>query len=129
MAASGNSKARLAWPVDGALRAPFVAGKSKGIVIAARDGEKVKAAANGTVVYAGGGIKAYGKLIIIKHDAHLLTAYGHNRALLVKEGTLVRKGQAIAEASADAAQEAYVHFELRDDGKPVDPLNYLPKRH
>nr|WP_244201268.1 peptidoglycan DD-metalloendopeptidase family protein [Paraburkholderia rhynchosiae] len=129
LGSSGIAKARLAWPVDGALRGPFVAGKTKGITIAARAGEQVKAAASGRVVYAGSGITAYGRLIIIKHDSHLLTAYGNNRALLVKEGAAVKKGQAIAEASADAAGDAYARFEVRDDGKPVDPLTYLPKRH
>ncbi|MEC5408579.1 peptidoglycan DD-metalloendopeptidase family protein [Paraburkholderia sp. MPAMCS5] len=124
-AASRAAKARLAWPVDGALKGAFVAGKTRGITIAARAGEQVKAAANGKVVYAGGGMTSYGRLIIIKHDAHLLTAYGNNQALLVKEGALVKKGQPIAQASA-ATGDALVNFEVRDDGKPVDPLNYLP---
>ncbi|HEX7935532.1 MAG TPA: peptidoglycan DD-metalloendopeptidase family protein [Paraburkholderia sp.] len=126
-AASGVAKARLAWPVDGALKGAFVAGKTRGITIAARAGEQVKAAANGKVVYAGGGMTSYGRLIIIKHDAHLLTAYGNNQALLVKEGALVKKGQPIAQASA-ATGDSLVNFEVRDDGKPVDPLNYLPNR-
>ncbi|WP_027801732.1 peptidoglycan DD-metalloendopeptidase family protein [Paraburkholderia dilworthii] len=126
--AAAITKARLVWPVNGALAAPFVAGKTRGIAIAPLAGEQVKAAASGRVVYAGGGIAAYGLLIIIKHDAHLLTAYGNNRALLVKEGALVKKGQAVAELSADAHGDAFLHFEVRDGGKPVDPLIYLPKR-
>lgn len=88
----------------------------------------MRAAASGRVVYAGGGIAAYGLLIIIKHDSHLLTAYANNRALLVKDGALVKKGQAIAELSSDSHGDASLHFEVRDGGKPVDPLLYLPKR-
>ncbi|ALE59333.1 peptidoglycan DD-metalloendopeptidase family protein [Paraburkholderia sp. RL17-368-BIF-A] len=126
---AADAKARLAWPVSGAVTEPFVAGKTKGVTIATRAGEQVRAAASGRVVYAGGGIAGYGQLIIVKHDSHLLTAYGNNRALLVKEGAPVKKGQAIAEVSADAAGDASVHFEVRKDGKPVDPLAYLPKRH
>lgn len=121
-------KARLAWPVNGPVEAPFVAGKTRGIAIAAAAGEQVRAAASGRVVYAGGGIAAYGLLIIIKHDSHLLTAYANNRALLVKDGALVKKGQAIAELSSDSHGDASLHFEVRDGGKPVDPLLYLPKR-
>lgn len=121
-------KARLAWPVNGAVEAPFVAGKTRGIAIAAAAGAQVRAAASGRVVYAGGGIAAYGLLIIIKHDSHLLTAYANNRALLVKDGALVKKGQAIAELSSDSQGDASLHFEVRDGGKPVDPLLYLPKR-
>lgn len=121
-------KARLAWPVNGPVEAPFVAGKTRGIAIAAAAGAQVRAAASGRVVYAGGGIAAYGLLIIIKHDSHLLTAYANNRALLVKDGALVKKGQAIAELSSDSHGDASLHFEVRDGGKPVDPLLYLPKR-
>ncbi|MBT2793641.1 peptidoglycan DD-metalloendopeptidase family protein [Paraburkholderia strydomiana] len=121
-------KARLAWPVNGPVEAPFVAGKTRGIAITAAAGAQVRAAASGRVVYAGGGIAAYGLLIIIKHDSHLLTAYANNRALLVKDGALVKKGQAIAELSSDSHGDASLHFEVRDGGKPVDPLLYLPKR-
>lgn len=124
----GSAKARLAWPASGPVAAPFVAGKTKGIVMGGRVGEPVRAAAGGRVVYSGGRIAAYGKLIIIKHDAHLLTAYGSNRALLVKEGTDVKAGEVIAEMGADDKGEATLRFEVRADGKPVDPLRYLPKR-
>ncbi|CAH2791704.1 MAG: Membrane proteins related to metalloendopeptidases [uncultured Paraburkholderia sp.] len=95
-AASANTadaKARFMWPVSGTVKQAFVAGKTKGITLAAHSGEQIKAAASGRVVYAGGGITAYGGLVIIKHDAHLLSAYGNNRTLLVKEGTPVKKGR------------------------------------
>lgn len=123
-----SAKARLAWPVSGLVTAPFVSGKTKGIVVGGRVGEPVRAASGGRVVYAGGRIAAYGKLIILKHDAHLLTAYGNNRALLVKEGTDVKAGEVIAEMGADDKGRASLRFEVRADGKPVDPLEYLPKR-
>jgi lipoprotein NlpD len=122
------ANARLAWPASGPVTAPFVAGKTKGIVVGGRVGVPVRAASGGRVVYAGGRIAAYGKLIIIKHDAHLLTAYGNNRALLVKEGTDVKAGEAIAEMGVDDNGQASLRFEVRADGKPVDPLKYLPKR-
>jgi lipoprotein NlpD len=123
-----STKARLAWPVSGAVIAPFVPGKTKGIVVGGRIGEPVRAASGGRVVYAGGRIAAYGNLIIIKHDAHLLTAYGNNRALLVKEGADVKAGEVIAEMGADGKGQASLRFEVRADGKPGDPLKYLPKR-
>ncbi|MBW9104642.1 peptidoglycan DD-metalloendopeptidase family protein [Paraburkholderia phenoliruptrix] len=130
-AASGTTretKARLMWPVSGAVQQPFIAGKTKGVTLAALADEQVKAAANGKVVYAGSGIPGYGRLVIVKHDSHLLTAYGNNRALLVKEGTLVKKGQAIADPATDASGDASMRFEVRRDGKAVDPLPYLPTR-
>jgi lipoprotein NlpD len=123
-----TESARLAWPVSGPVIAPFVAGSNKGIVMGGRAGERIKAASGGRVVYAGGRIATYGQLIIIKHDAHLLTAYGNNRVLLVKEGAVVKRGEAIAEMGADDKGQASVRFEVRADGKPVDPLKYLPKR-
>lgn len=123
-----SARARLAWPVSGLVSTPFVAGKTKGIVIGGRVGEPVRAASGGRVVYAGGRIAAYGKLIIIKHDTDLLTAYGNNGALLVKEGTAVKAGDVIAKMGADDKGEASLRFEVRADGIPVDPLKYLPKR-
>ncbi|WP_332261482.1 peptidoglycan DD-metalloendopeptidase family protein [Burkholderia sp. WSM2230] len=123
-----DAKARLMWPVSGAVEQPFVAGRTKGVTLAAFADEQVKAAANGKVVYAGGGIPGYGRLVIVKHDPHLLTAYGNNRALLVKEGALVKKGQAIGQAATDASGDASMRFEVRQDGKAVDPLLYLPRR-
>lgn len=122
------ARSRLAWPVRGPVTAPFVAGKTKGIVLGGRVGEPVRAASGGRVVYAGARIATYGKLIIVKHDTHLLTAYGNNRALLVREGADVKAGEVIAEMGADDKGQASLRFEVRVDGKPVDPLRYLPKR-
>ena len=122
------ARARLAWPAGGAVLEHFVAGSTKGLVIGGQSGEPVRAASGGRVVYAAARIAAYGKLIIIKHDTHLLTAYGNNRALRVKEGTAVRAGDAIAEMGADDRAQASLRFEVRVDGKPVDPLRYLPER-
>jgi lipoprotein NlpD len=116
------------WPVPGPVGAKFVADQSKGVELRGRVGEPVKAAEDGRVVYAGGRIKAYGRLIIIKHDGHFVTAYGNNRKLLVAEGAVVKQGQTIAEMGADANGNASLKFEVRKDGKPVDPLAYLPKR-
>lgn len=120
------SMVRLAWPVQGPILSTFTAAR-KGIVIGGKPGEPVKAAATGRVVYAGTGMEAYGPLIIIKHDATIITAYGHNRVLLVKEGDAVTQGQTIAEMGADANGSGSLQFEVRNDGKPVDPLTLLPK--
>lgn len=95
-------------------------GKSKGIVIAAKAGDPMNAATSGRVVFAGDGGKPYGKLIVIKHDDTLVTAYGHNRKLLVKEGT-------IAEMAATDHGNGSMQLEVRKDGKPVNPANYLPR--
>lgn len=119
---------RLAWPVEGPVLKPFVAGKTNGIVIGGTEGETVKAAAAGRVVYAGTGLEAYGPLVIVKHNDSLITAYGHNSKLLVKEDDAVAQGQAIAEMGADAKGAGTLEFEVRRDGKPVDPLGYLPRQ-
>lgn len=119
---------RLAWPVQGPVLKPFVAGKTNGIVIGGTEGETVKAAAAGRVVYAGTGLEAYGPLVIVKHNDSLITAYGHNSKLLVKEDDAVAQGQAIAEMGADAKGAGTLEFEVRRDGKPVDPLGYLPRQ-
>jgi lipoprotein NlpD len=99
----------------------------KGIDIAGRAGQPVRAAAPGRVVYSGSGLKGYGQLIIINHDRGYLTAYAHNRRLLVQEGEQVRAGQDIAELGDSGTNRAKLHFEIRRNGKPVDPLRYLPK--
>lgn len=117
----------LAWPVYGPVLQRFVPGKSTGIVIGGVAGEPVKAAAAGRVVYAGTGIEAYGPLVIIKHNDAVVTAYGHNGKLLVKEDDAVTQGQPIAEMGVDAHGVAGVQFEVRSDGKPVDPLPLLPR--
>lgn len=118
----------LAWPATGMVAAPFVAGKTRGIVIAATGPDRsVRAAANGRVVYAGSGVKAYGPLVILKHDNGLITAYGHNGKLLVNEGDAVRAGQPVAEMGTDASGRATFDFEVRQNGKVVDPMNFLPR--
>ena len=96
--------------------------------IAGNLGQSVVAAAAGKVVYSGNGLIGYGNLIIIKHDAHYLSAYGHNRRLLVKEGSEVKAGEKIAEMGDSGKEGTLLHFEIRRDGKPVDPLRYLPKQ-
>ncbi|WP_297353646.1 peptidoglycan DD-metalloendopeptidase family protein [Paraburkholderia sp.] len=118
--------ARFKWPVSGPVSAKFVADRSKGVDLGGRVGDPVRAAGDGRVVYAGARIKAYGRLIVIKHDGHFVTAYGSNSKLLVAEGAVVKQGQTIAEMGADANGNASLKFEVRKDGKPVDPLAYLP---
>jgi len=123
-AASGNIA--LAWPVRGPVLNSFDDSSNKGINIGGAPGDPVKAAADGRVVYAGNGLRGYGNLIIIKHDATFLTAYAHNRALMVKEGDAVTRGQKIAEMGNTDSDRVMLHFEVRRQGKPVDPLKYLP---
>jgi lipoprotein NlpD len=119
--------ARLAWPMNGSVATRFAPGKSRGIVIAGAPGQPVKAAAAGRVTYVGSGIQGYGKLVIIKHNANLLTAYGRNGRLLVKQGDAVKTGQTIATSGADSAGVGTLLFEVRDKGKPVDPQEWLPR--
>jgi lipoprotein NlpD len=102
--------------------------KRQGIDIAGNAGQPVLAAADGVVVYSGAGLVGYGELIIVKHDEQWLSAYGHNRARLVNEGALVKAGQQIAQMGRTGAAREMLHFEIRYNGKPVDPLAYLPKR-
>lgn len=117
------------WPTTGALRSTFGPNTArKGVDIAGRLGQPVVAAAAGKVVYSGNGLIGYGNLVIIKHDAHYLSAYGHNRTLLVKEGSTVKQGEKIAEMGDSGKEGVVLHFEIRLDGKPVDPLRYLPKQ-
>ena len=116
------------WPASGKVIAGFVEGANKGIDIAAKVGDPVLAAAAGKVVYAGTGLRGYGKLVIIKHNLMYLSAYAHNSKILVKEGQSVAKGQEIAEAGATDSDRPMLHFEIRRQGKPVDPLKHLPSR-
>jgi lipoprotein NlpD len=127
-ASTAVETSRFKWPAPGPVNAKFATGRSKGVELGGRLGEPVKAAEGGRVVYAGARIKAYGRLIVIKHDSHFVTAYGNNRKLLVTEGAIVTHGQTIAEMGADTSGNASLKFEVRKDGKPVDPLAYLPKR-
>ncbi|MGO4223323.1 peptidoglycan DD-metalloendopeptidase family protein [Lysobacter sp. TAF61] len=118
------------WPADGELIGRYVAGEptKQGIDIAGSSGAPVRAAADGVVVYSGSGLVGYGELIIIKHNEQWLSAYGHNRNRLVNEGQLVKAGQQIAEMGRSGAPREMLHFEVRYNGKPVDPLLYLPKK-
>ena len=118
------------WPADGGLLNRFVAGSvsSKGIVIAGGKGDPVRAAAGGVVVYRGSGLTGYGNLLIIKHDERWLSAYAHNDTMLVAEGTKVSAGQRIANMGDSGTFRTQLHFEIRRDGNPVDPLTLLPKR-
>jgi lipoprotein NlpD len=116
---------RLSWPAKGKVVEDFIDGKNKGIDIAGKLGDPIQAASDGRVVYAGNSLRGYGNLVIVKHDNTYLTAYAHNRNLLVKEGDAVRKGQKIAEMGDTDANSVRLHFELRVNGKPVDPLPFL----
>ena len=124
--AAANGNIAFAWPVRGPLLNTFDDSKNKGVNIGGAAGDAVKASADGRVVYAGNGLRGYGNLIIIKHDATYLTAYAHNRALMVKEGDAVTRGQKIAEMGNSDSDRVMLHFEVRRQGKPVDPLKYLP---
>ena len=117
-----------AWPASGAVTAPFDEGKAKGLSISGKAGDPVLAAADGRVVYAGSGLRGYGNLIILKHNNTYLTAYAHNQTLLVKEDQAVRRGQKIAEMGSSDAEAVKLHFEIRKQGKPVDPARLLPPR-
>ncbi|MBA4109515.1 MAG: peptidase [Leptothrix sp. (in: Bacteria)] len=116
------------WPANGPLLGGFEEGKRKGLVIGGKAGDAVLASADGRVVYAGSGLRGYGNLVIIKHNAEYLTAYAHNQTLLVKEDQAVRKGQKIAEMGSTDADRVQLHFEIRKQGKPVDPARQLPTR-
>ena len=118
------------WPVDGTVLSGYVAGDAtrQGIDIGNREGTPVRSAADGVVVYSGSGLVGYGELVIVKHDDNWLSAYGHNRARMVNEGQVVKAGQQIAEMGHSGAARDMLHFEIRYNGKPVDPQAYLPKR-
>jgi lipoprotein NlpD len=119
-----------AWPASGVLIGKFSSNGSlnKGIDIAGELGQPVLAASDGSVVYAGSGLRGYGELVIIKHSDAYVSAYGHNRRLLVREGQQVKVGQHIAEMGSTGTDRVKLHFEIRLQGKPVDPLQYLPRR-
>jgi len=126
--AAGDDEISWIWPSNGAVLTGFDEVKSKGLDIAGTAGEPVLAAADGRVVYVGAGLRGYGNLIILKHNNTYLTAYAHNQTLLVKEDQSVRKGQKIAEMGSSDADRVKLHFEVRRQGKPVDPAKYLPPR-
>jgi lipoprotein NlpD len=121
---------RWLWPADGRLLSSFRAGDParNGIELAGTEGQPVRATAAGEVVYSGSGLIGYGELIIIKHSDRMLSAYAHNRQRLVAEGQAVAAGERIGEMGRDERNRAVLHFEIRRDGTPQDPLKYLPKR-
>ena len=118
------------WPADGQLISRFTEGDPtrQGIGIAGTGGQAVRAAGDGVVVYSGSGLVGYGELIIVKHNDQWLTAYGHNRKRLVSEGAVVKAGQQIGEMGSTGATRNMLHFEIRLNGKPVDPQLYLPRK-
>ena len=116
------------WPASGPVASGFEEGRSKGVAIAGKAGDPVLAAADGRVVYAGSGLRGYGNLVIVKHNNTYLTAYAHNQTLLVKEDQVVRRGQRIAEMGSSDSDRVQLHFEIRKQGKPVDPQRLLPPR-
>ena len=118
------------WPAQGPILRTFQPNShgKKGIEIGGTRGQPVRAAAAGRVVYAGSGLVGYGGLIIVKHDERFLSAYGYNDKLFVQEGSQVHSGQVIAEMGSSGTNRVQLHFEIRRDGKPVDPLQYLPGR-
>lgn len=118
------------WPTSGDLLATFSANDParKGIKVGGRAGQVIRAAESGRIVYSGSGLIGYGRLIIVKHNDKYLSAYGHNRKLLVKEGDQVAKGERIAEMGESDSGHAMLHFEIRREGQPVDPMGLLPRR-
>jgi lipoprotein NlpD len=130
LATSPDAAITWQWPASGPILRRFdgeVSGK-KGISIGGTHGNQVRAAAAGKVVYTGSGLVGYGRLIILKHNNTYLSAYGHNRDLFVQEGAEVRAGQVIADMGSSGTNRIQLHFEIRRNGKPVDPLRYLPRR-
>ena len=127
---SASGQGKWLWPATGTLIGLFSssASSNKGIDIAGQLGQPIVATAAGSVVYAGSGLRGYGELIIIKHNDTFISAYGHNRRLLVNEGQQVKAGQQIAEMGSTGTDRVKVHFEIRRQGTSVDPLQYLPKR-
>lgn len=126
--ATGEDDVGFIWPASGPLLGGFDEVRNKGYDIGGKAGDPVLAAAEGRVVYAGAGLRGYGNLVILKHNNTFLTAYAHNQALLVKEDQTVRKGQKIAEMGSTDADRVKLHFEIRRQGKPVDPVRFLPSR-
>ncbi len=127
-APAGEDDMAWIWPGNGPVLAGFDEVKNKGLDLGGSAGDAVLAAGEGKVVYAGAGLRGYGNLIILKHNNTYLTAYAHNQTLLVKEDQTVKKGQKIAEMGSSDADRVKLHFEVRRQGKPVDPAKYLPAR-
>ena len=128
VAASGDDEINWIWPTGGPVLSGFDEVMNKGLDIGGAAGDPVLAAADGRVVYVGAGLRGYGNLIILKHNNTYLTAYAHNQTMLIKEDQSVKKGQKIAEMGNSDADRVKLHFEVRRQGKPVDPAKYLPPR-
>jgi lipoprotein NlpD len=124
----GDDNVNWSWPAAGPVASGFDEARSKGLAITGRAGDPVLAAADGRVVYAGSGLRGYGNLVIVKHNGTYLTAYAHNQTLLVREDEVVRRGQRIAEMGSSDADRVQLHFEIRRQGKPIDPARLLPPR-
>lgn len=116
------------WPASGPVASPFDDTRNKGLAILGKAGDPVLAAADGRVVYSGAGLRGYGNLVIVKHNNTYLSAYAHNQSLLVKEDQVVRRGQKIAEMGSTDAERVQLHFEIRRQGRPIDPTKLLPPR-
>ncbi|WP_457324656.1 peptidoglycan DD-metalloendopeptidase family protein [Roseateles sp. P5_E11] len=127
-AASEDDSMAWGWPVAQSISAGFDEQRNKGLDFSGKPGDPVLAVADGRVVYAGSGLRGYGNLVIIKHNSTYLTAYAHNRAMLVEQDQTVRKGQRIAEMGSTESDTVKLHFEVRKLGKPVDPAKLLPPR-
>ena len=126
--APGGDEPDWMWPANGKLIAPFAESGSKGVDIAGKAGDPVLAAASGVVSYAGAGLRGYGNLVVLRHNATYLSVYAHNSKLLVKEKDSVTKGQKIAEMGSTDTESPRLHFEIRRQGKPADPQKFLPAR-
>jgi lipoprotein NlpD len=127
--ARGNSgSGAWIWPADGSVQNRYSESDTKGLDISGTRGAAVRAAASGRVVYQGSGLRGYGQLIIIKHNDEFLSAYAHNDRIYVKEGDVVKRGQKIADMGSTGTDRVKLHFEIRRQGVPIDPLRYLPKR-
>ena len=126
--AASEDEPEWIWPSSGKVLATFNDSSNKGVDLAGNIGDPVIAAGSGKIVYVGSGLRGYGNLVIIKHNNNFLSAYAHNSEILVKEGQSVQKGQKIAALGNSDTDRPKLHFEIRRQGKPVDPVKYLPPR-
>lgn len=126
--AAASGAPSLSWPSNGRIITQFADPGYKGIAFSGQEGDPVLAAGDGRVVYSGSGLRGYGNLVIVKHEGDFLTAYAHNRKILVNEGQAVKRGQQIAELGSTDSEIPKLHFEVRLSGKPVDPIRYLAQR-
>jgi lipoprotein NlpD len=125
---AGDADGEWVWPSPGKVTQSFAESGNKGVVFGGKVGDPVVAAADGRVIFSGNGPRGYGNLVIVKHANELLSVYAHNRTLAVKEGQAVKRGQKIAELGDSGTTSPRLHFEIRQQGKPVDPTRFLPKR-